>query len=136
MVEWSPRTLTILPPRVPSASTHPQPQYGQTVFTSSVGGSVSFRGQSAPTGQISTHAPQDSHVDSAIDWLPKGATTLANPRFRISIGPTPRISWQTRTHMPQSTHFPRSRTKNGLLSSSRLSFSGRFTLSSATPTCE
>src|SRR4030043_1481975 len=115
---------------------HPTPQYGQTVLTSCVGGRVSLRGQSAPTGQISTHAPQDSHVDSAIDRPSKGATILSNPRFRISIAPTPRTSWQTRTHMPQSTHFPRSRTKNGLLSSSRLSFSGRLAPTAAMPTCE
>jgi hypothetical protein len=106
------------------------------VWTSREGRPKRF-GESAPTGQRTTHSPHDSHTDSMKGEPPNGLIWESNPRREKSIALAPTISSQVRTQIPHSTHLLGSKVKNGLESSTGRSWCTRrrrAMLSGVTPT--
>ncbi len=76
-------TDTMAPSRVPTASSHPVPQYGHTVRVQLLGApSVSnVASSSAPVGQVSTQAPQLTHELFSRSG-PSGSMCTSAPRSR------------------------------------------------------
>src|SRR5512145_2322803 len=72
---------------------------------------------SAPVGQASTHAPQETHSDSRNGSFWLAATRDANPRPSIVSANVPWVSSQARTQREQTMQRFGSNAKYGLLAS-------------------
>jgi len=73
-----------------------------------------LRSTSAPVGQIMTHWPQLTQLDTLSPSLKAVPTTVLLPRLMKLMAETPWISSQTRTHLPQRMHLAGSRMIDGL----------------------
>ena len=73
----------------------------------------------APVGQTTTHWPQLMQLDTFSPSSKAVPIFAREPRPMKSMAPTPWISSQTRTHLPQRMHLAGSRTIDGLETSRR-----------------
>src|SRR6186713_698628 len=107
-------------PSVTSAtSEQPTPQYAQVVVTARCGRpavNTDFS-SSAPVGQASTQAPQDTHSDSRNGWCCEAETRDSSPRPSMVSANVPCVSSQARTQREQTMHRSLSKRKYGLLAS-------------------
>ena len=84
---------------------HPTGQWGQMVRPTRLAFShLLSLSTSAPTGQTSRHAPQNSHPDSRRE-VPWDVPTRALPARSVKVmALSPRTSSHTRTHRPHTMH--------------------------------
>src|SRR5262245_3669875 len=106
--------MRVTAPSVTSAtSEQPTPQYAQVVGTACCGSptvSDDFS-ISAPVGQASTQAPQDTHSDSRNGSLCDAETRDSSPRPSMVSANVPWVSSQARTQREQTMHRSLSKRK-------------------------
>src|SRR5262245_28890064 len=110
-------------PSVTSAtSEQPTPQYAQVVATADCGrpAVITLFSMSAPVGQASTQAPQDTHSDSRNGSCCDADTRDSRPRPSMVSANVPCVSSQARTQREQTMHRSLSKRKYGLLWSTGL----------------
>src|SRR5688572_5774557 len=104
-------------PSVTSAiSEQPTPQYAQVVGTACCGRpatEITDFSMSAPVGQASTQAPQDTHSDSRNGWSWEADTRDSRPRPWMVNANVPCVSSQARTQREQTMHRESSDWKYG-----------------------
>src|SRR4030095_14696588 len=111
-------TSTSFPvPRSSASNEQPTPQYPQVVLTerSAWPRTASDFSNSAPVGQDSTHAPQETHSESMNGSCCLAETREAKPRFSIVSAKVPCTSSHARTQREQTMHRSLSKRKYGLL---------------------
>src|SRR5689334_16520468 len=107
-------------PSVTSAtSEQPTPQYAQVVATACCGkpAVIELFSMSAPVGQASTHAPQDTHSESRNGSCCEADTRDSRPRPSIVSANVPCVSSQARTQREHTMQRSLSNRKYGLLAS-------------------
>ena len=110
-------------PSVTSAiSEQPTPQYAQVVGTACCGrpAVMSDFSISAPVGQASTQAPQDTHSDSRKGSFCEATMRDSSPRPCTVSAYVPWVSSQARTQREQTMQESLSKRKYGLLTSTGL----------------
>ncbi len=97
---------TTVSSRRSAISEQPTPQYAQVVRIASFGwpAAISDFSCSAPVGQASTQAPQDTHSDSRKGSPCEAATRDWKPRFSMVNASVPCCSSQARTQREQVMH--------------------------------